>query len=34
MENSPDFCRTIEQRRNRPTLPLGDLKASLLSEEP
>jgi hypothetical protein len=32
MENSPDFWRMIEQRRNRPTLPLRDLKASLLSE--
>ena len=33
MENSPDFWRMIEQRRNRPALPLRDLKASLLSEE-
>ena len=33
LENSPDFWRMIEQRRNRPTLPLRDLKASLLSEE-
>ncbi len=32
MENSPDFWRMIEQRRNRPTLPLRDLKTSLLSE--
>ena len=33
LENSPDFWRMIEQRRNRPTLPLNDLKASLLSQE-
>ena len=33
LENSPDFWRLIEQRRNRPTLPLKDLKASLLSQE-
>ena len=33
LENSPDFWRMIEQRRNRPTLALRDLKASLLGEE-
>jgi hypothetical protein len=33
LENSPDFWRMIEQRRNRPTLPLNDLKASLLGQE-
>ena len=33
LENSPDFWRLIEQRRNRPALPLNDLKASLLGQE-
>ncbi len=33
LENSPDSWRLIEQRRNRPTLPLKDLKAWLLGQE-
>lgn len=33
LENSPEFWQMVEQRRNRPTSPLKDLKVSLLSEE-
>jgi hypothetical protein len=33
LENSRDFWGLIEQRRARPTLPLKDLKASLLGSE-
>ena len=33
LENSRDFWCMIEQRRNRPTLPWNDLKASLMGQE-
>jgi antitoxin (DNA-binding transcriptional repressor) of toxin-antitoxin stability system len=33
LETSPDFWRMVYERRGRPTLPLEELKASLLNDE-
>jgi hypothetical protein len=34
LEASPDFWRMIEQRRQRPTVPLRDVEAALFADEP
>ena len=33
LEASPDFWRMIEQRRQRPTIPLKDVEATLFADD-